>query len=427
MDNQPLPSAQPKPSVQPQTEAQPATNPGDLTNPNTVDSSTSGDVVLEAGKKKRKKLIISLVSLCAVLLVCGGAFAAAVIISNQPENIALSAFNNLMNAKQIAADGTIDLAISESENIGVEGVKINLGEQSSGIANSTTANIEVDFTNSVEPATFEISETLLTNGVLYLKADGLKTFYDESLSDTIRGYLTAEITNGLVDDEAALNPEIQVYIDNYTNSIMNQVGNVIQSLDGQWLRISFEEIASSEYSSGVDPDTTTKYNCVISTANNFANYSNEFSDLYTKNQFVVLSSGADSFYNISINADKLTNYLNALPATKFVADLSSCSEESISEEISEYVSADEVNSVLAELPQISAKFDGLFNHHLTELRVSQQKDEINLNADVKLSYPNNVNIVEPENSRSIIEVISEILQQINGIESTETTESIVIE
>ena len=419
----------------------PATTPTETATPPTGLPAT-GDVILEAGKKKRKKgLIITLVSILIVLLIGGGAFAAAYIINNQPANIIMSALGNFFNSEQVAVDGSIDLALQDSEELGVESLSIDFDEKNSGLSSNTTATLNVNFSNGASALAIEFGEVMLNNGVLYIEASGLKDFYDQAFRDNIKTTLINQALYGyqsnsfddcyITDDteevkcveEITIDPDTEAAVSQAIDEILNQIGKIIDSIDGEWIEISIDDIMNSEMFATTPSNTrqalTDSYKCTTDTLNQISNYSSEFSDLYSQNPFIDMTAGNDSFYNISFDSTKLAGYLNGTSNTKFANDLASCFNANIYDTTSN-ITADDVAEILQYLPQISAKFDGIFDHHLTELKMTEQNDYYSLTSDLKFSYPDNVTIVAPPNSRPLMDVVNEVYQGLEVLQSLYT-------
>ena len=223
-------------------------------------------------------------------------------------------------------------------------------------------------------------------------------------------------------------------IESMATNLLDQVGQIVESIDDQWIEFSINDIMSSDMLSVVDSSTrrsiTSAYECAIDTLNQMPEYSSEFSNLYTNNPFVILTAGQNSFYNISFDADKLANYLNAISQTQFAQNLASCFNTTIPSQSDFAITADDLAPALEYLPQISAKFDGIFDHHLTELKMSEQNDYYSISSDLSFSYPTNLNVSAPTNTRPIMEIVNDVYQQIENLlpsVTTQTQTTIVIE
>lgn len=432
------------------------TQPGDVSpempiNPNPIQSDApvaneaptpptglpaTGDVILEAGKKKRKKgLIITLVCIIAVLLIGGGAFAAAYIINNQPANILMSALNNFVSADQMGVDGTIEFTTEGTEEFGLKSINVNFQDKNIGFSNSATATINIGFTDGSSAPAVELGEVLMSNGVLYIEVNGAKNFYDKAYRDNLKETLMNQALYGnntitdcstidgdaevdCLKQEVAVDASTKEAISKAIDDILDQVGEIIGSIDGQWIEINIESVLNDDMLSNIPSGTrqtiSDGYKCATGVFSQMSNYSNEFSDLYSQNSFISMTAGSDSFYNISFDSSKLAGYLNGVSKTKFASDLANCFNTTVPDTTSN-VTTENIDSLLEYMPQISAKFDGIFDHHLTELKVTKQSDNYSLNTDLKFSYPKDTTIYAPASSRPVMEVVKEVYQGLETI------------
>ena len=434
MDNQPTQIDQP------QTELPQPEQPISAVPPEPPQTSDTGDIILEAGHRKRKKaLIATIISIIAVLLIGGGAFAVAYFISNQPNNIAMSALNNLMNAKKVEVAGSINLSMNGTFlafSPGLDSLNIPLDEKTADSNNSTTASISATLTDGTKIAPVELGEVMLNDGVLYIEATGVKDLYYNNLYDLVNSAVISQVqsnyTSQLVEQCYAASPgnadcaalynselpaELSANVEYVANNILQQIGGIIESIDGQWVEISIDDIMNDEMLSTIDQSSrqqiTSTYHCTIDTINSLSNYSSEFSDLYGQNPFLNMTPAANSYYDLSLDATNLANYMNAVPNTNFYKDLAKCTGDSTS---APTITADDIQPALTYLPQISAKFDGIFDHHLTDLKITSSNDYFNLSSDLQFTYPNDITVAAPSNSRPAMEIFTEVYQNLTGIQ-----------
>ena len=434
INSNPTPPA--TPSEEPTTSATKETAaPADGTPATTNAVSEAGD-----SKKPKKGLIAAIIAIVAVLLIGGGTFAAFYAIYNQPANIIAASLNNLINAKQVGINGSVNVGLQESEAVGVESFSLNFDNKASGFSNTTTATLNVNFNNGVSAPAIEFGEVMLSDGVLYIEASGLENFYNEAFRDNLKNTLMEQALYGnqittadcySVDDEeyasciedaystADIDPATKTATSDAIDRVLNQISDIIGIVDDQWIKISIDEVLDSDMLASLDSSTRSTiseyYKCTVNTLNQASDYSDEFANLYNQNPFVNMTAGNDSFYNISFDAANLANYLNGVPSTKLANELAKCYNTDLSSTTSN-ITTDEVNSGLEYLPQISAKFDGIFDHHLTELKVSEQNDAYSLSADLKFSYPSNVGIDAPSDSRPVMDVVEEVYQKIENLQ-----------
>lgn len=437
MDNNQPPAnpadTQPTPTLEP-TQAPEST-------PSPTEATPVTDPAPTPTKKKHKGLIITLICLFVALLIGGGAFAAAYIINNQPANIIMSALGNFFSAEQVEVNGSVDLALQNSEELGIESLSINFDDKAVGLSNNTTATLNVNFANGASAPAIELGEVMLNNGVLYIEASGLKDFYDQAFRDNVKNTLidqvlysqTTTVNDCLVIDGTggyvacsetttiAVDPATEAAVSQAIDQILDQVGEIINTIDGQWIEISIDDVMNSEMFTTAMPSSTRNsisdaYKCTANTLNQISSYSGEFSDLYSQNPFINMTAGADSFYDISFDTAKLTNYFNAMAKTKFANDLTTCYGSTLTKYNTD-ISAENVADMLEYVPKISAKFDGFFNHHLTELKMMGQNGQYTLTSDLKFSYPKNITVTAPANSRPVMDVVDEVSQGLEVLES----------
>jgi len=412
-------------------------------------SPATGDIVLQPdAKQKKRKGLIAAIIIILVLAIGGGAFAAVAIMDSQPNNIAASALNNLMNANQVTVAGPVNIAFKDTSLLGISSININLNEQTVNSNNSTSADIGVTFANGDTIDLVKIGEVMMNDGVFYLKVDGLKTLY----SDTFYNQISAYISEGLrsnyysstvtdcystaVDNSSyqqgtviqdcvstyttGTDPEVDAAINATTTAIMTELGGIIDAIDGQWIEFSIDDILSSDML-GVPAATrqsiTAAYDCAIDKFNNFSQYSNELSQVYSQNSFLTLTAAQNSFYDVSLDANKLAGYLNSVSKTQLFNDLAGCTGNSGASLSAYEVTAEDIAPSLAYLPQISAKFGGgLFNHYLSELKMTESNDYYEISSDLNFTYTGTT-ISAPSDARPVMEIVQSVYNRIYSLQT----------
>lgn len=425
----------PEQPVEQTTETDSATEPTAVSETISISETEATTSPAPAPKKSHKKLIAALVAgFLALGLIIG--FVVFMIIKNQPQNIALESFSNLVNAKKVAVSGTVDINLGENAGLGPITVKIDSATSDNN--QSGTLGIKVNQPESDDAIELEFGEVMMSDGVFYLKASGLKKIYDSVLSGMLSGSQPTQTY--LEDDYSAYDvcdayEDIEEYsncLDQIDNTIQIQedlavtgqtaeaneyIENILQKVDNQWFKISVEEILESDLVSGyIDQATKDEilktYRCMIDVQGNMSNYTQEFADLYGKNQFITLSPDKDSYYKVSLEAGPLTNYINAMPHTKLVSDITACSNADMTEMELEDVSASDVEKVTSNLPDIYAKFSGFFTHRLSDVKINYENSGMSVSSNLSFSYPANLNVSVPENAQSIMDVIKDIMQEL---------------
>lgn len=390
-------------------------------------------------KKKRTGLIAGIIAL-AVILVCGIAFAVYAVIKNQIDNVAAESFTNLINAKQVAVTGTINYTPKGEYTNYIGPINITLNSKVADVNRSSEVGVTVDLQGINKTIELSFSDVFLKDGVIYVKASGIAKLYNDVLSEIIDSYLESYVKSSLssrayltcstIDDvseyftcmENAQNSSTASMEDTETiNSLITEtkthLNSIITKVDDQWFKISLQEILDSELVSQ-SINTTTKesisksYDCSIDMVNNISRYSNEFSDLYSKNQFIKLEPSDNSLYKVSLDAEKTANYINAIPKTQVFANYAACSGNSLGDSYSE-VSADNIANSVEGLPSVYVRFDGFLTHHLTELIVEEDNEYLSTKADLHFAYPSNLVVTAPSESTPIMELVQFIIDEVS--------------
>ncbi len=407
----------------------------------TLSSSTpSPTEELSQPKKKRTGLIVGII-IALLILGGGGTIAALAIIKNQPENILIDSFNNLLNAKQVAVTGSFNLNPGNEMKQHIGPINIKINSETSNSNSSTSSSISVDYPSLGQPINLDFGEVAMSEGVYYIKASGLKKIYDGVLHDIVEEQLISQIEDQYsyslirqcreIEDRETYNncinqaytvtdPIILANIQSQVATIQNHIENIISDVDDKWFEFSTEDILDSnlikQYIDQKTRDSIIKArDCYNNTFNRLSDYSSELSNLYSNNQFITMQADQDSFYKVSFNADKLTNYISAIPKTKLVNDFASCNDITLTEDMFTPPSTNQISNIIDILPNIYMKFDGFLSHHITSLKVEKDYDYFSISADLSFTYPDNLVITAPADSTPIMDKVEDIMEEIEDI------------
>lgn len=391
-------------------------------------------------KKKHTGLIITII-LAVLVLIGGGAFAALVVAKNTTESIFLESINNLATSNQVAVNGDIKFTPKNLGLAGIDSVTLNFDSKRADSNQHTEANLKVDFVDGSSTDVINLGEITLKNGVFYVHVDGLNKLYQESIRDYVSSYIYDSIesqytynmyrecyTLDWFSDEyddcisaISSDPVLDSTITEKTNEFLKEVDAIVEEIDGQWFEFSIEDIMDSDFvTNQLNIPAITKqsiissYNCTINAVNGLPEYSSEFMDLYNEHAFVELTSSQDGYYDVSFNAKKLTNYLNGLPKLSFYKEVARCTNIS-TDDITYEIDRDDVEGMLDYLPDISLRFEGLLNHHLKDLKVSQSSEYYDFSVDLNFTYPSNLQISAPGSSKPIMELVEEVYSKITNL------------
>jgi len=437
----PTPAAGPAP-VQP---VAPATTP----NPAPVAPASPMDRPMEQAapvavetpvKKKKTGLIVGIIVAIAVLLI-GGIAAALVMILNQPDPVT-AAMNKIMSGNapaNVAIDGNIDIAINDEFS---PITNLNIDLKSSGSAgsmiNDSVAIVTADIRN-VGEVSAEFDEVYAGNGDLYFRIDGVASALEDSgilyllnLSsqmncsggriecsdeEILTNCIEGTDTNCISDDEYYILEEGgQSMLDEDTLSYFTSLLDTIKVIDGEWLKISVDQLDMLSDSMTADSDIS----CVTNLVSGVNTNSNSAAELYRKNPFVTstnkdvtLASKNYPVYKVSIDSEKFANYVNSIQNSNLSGDLYSC----LGWENNVQISTDDVAEVVNTMPTIYAEVDNENNFTRLYLVSELNDGEGTMTIDLGFSYPANVNVSEPVEYKDFSEVIQEVMSSMFTIDT----------
>lgn len=380
-------------------------------------------------KKKRTGLIIGVI-IALLILLGGGAFTTFAIIKNSPENALSDSLNHLMTADQIAATGSLNLTPKNLSLIGINSINLDFNTKHTQSNQSTEASLQINFTDGTSTKFIDFGEIMLKNGVFYLHVDGLNDIYQNNIRSTLSSYLDSIIrsrytwslyencydSDSYTDCTIAISttPELDATIATQSTQLLSQIDQIVAEIDNQWFEFSIEDILNSDFltnqlaiPSTMKQGIISAYNCSINVINQIADYSDDFSNLFNQYPFIKLTSGQNNYYDVSLDANNLANYLNNIYNLSLYQDLAKCTGTTPRTD-SYTISANDVSANLKNLPNVALRFDGFFDHHLTDIKASQSNDYYDLSLDINLTYPTNLQISAPTDSRPIIELVQEV-------------------
>ena len=446
----PVPTASPTPNTTPtQAPAQPVVP---VTNTIKVDSLAPEDRPMEKAapteaapaKKKKTGLIAGIIAVVAVLVLGGVAAAIAIIMMNQVDPVT-AAMKKIMDGEaptNVAIDGDINITLND-EFSPVSNIKIALNSKliSSSAINNSVANVTTTIRN-VGDFNIEFDEVYAGNGDLYFKIDGATSALEDSgilyllnLSNQMPEQIdcgedavcqTTEIqaltcTNGencelTKIDDTKLNvlDGGQNVLDANTIAYFASLVGVIEVIDGEWLKVSVDEL--NMLSGGMT--ASSDISCVTNLVSNINTNSNSAIELYSKypfisstNKDVKLASKNYPVYQISVDSEKFANFVNSIQNSEMTANLYSCLgwTDNVS------VSKDDVVKMVNTMPKIYAEVDSENNFTRLYLTSDLNNGEGTMMIDLGFSYPTNVNVSEPEEYKNFSDVIQEIMSSMYSL------------
>lgn len=396
-------------------------------------------------EKKRKTGLIAGIIAAVVVLLIGGVVAAVVLINANKVDPVTAAMNKIMSGNapaNVAIDGNIDITINdEFSPISHVKVALNSGLMTNSFANSSKAEVTATVRN-VGDLKIKFDEVYAGNGDLYFKIDGLNDALEKSgllYLLNLSGQLPGEVDCG--EDGYCQTTELQEIVcdageeceslkidDTELNVLGEGAQNVLNEdsisyfasllgivkIDGEWLRVSVDELNMLSNETTADSDIS----CITNLVSDINTNSNSAAELYSKYPFVTSSnkdvkieSKQHPVYQVSIDNENFANYVNSIQNAELTTNLYSC----LKLENNVQVSADDVAEIVSTWPEIYAEVDG--NNNFTRLYLTSNLNdgEGSMVIDLGFSYPTNVNVPEPMEYKDFSEVIQEILSSMYSL------------
>ena len=312
---------------------------------------------------------------------------------------------------------------------------------SSSAINNSVANVTATIRN-VGDFNIEFDEVYAGNGDLYFKIDGATSALEDSgilyllnLSNQMPGQIdcgedavcqTTEIQaltcadgencNLTEIDDTKLNvlDGGQNVLDANTIAYFASLAGVIKVVDGEWLKVSVDEL--NMLSGGITANSN--ISCITNLVSDINTNSKSAIELYSKypfisstNKDVSLASKNHPVYQVSVNSEKFANFVNSIQNSEMTANLYSCLgwTNNVS------VSKDDVAKMVDVMPKIYAEVDGDNNFTRLYLTSNLNNGEGTMTIDLGFSYPTNVNVPEPEEYKNFSDVIQEIMSSMYSL------------
>ena len=401
--------------------------------------------VVEQPKKKKTGLIVGVIIAVLALIGVGIAIAVAVTNMNRTDAVAV-AMQKLMNgetAANVGVDGTIDIAVNDPTSpISQIFIKLDSNLIASSLINASTATLTVT-TRSGDSFDVEFKEVYAANGDLYFKIDGATAMLEDSglLNALNSGQTTncdaagencveepvivedcaagetdcmtvttvegVELTDGaeVVDGEIVETNTVTGGVDLATLNLLAQVMEVV---DGEWLKISTDELGAM--AGGVA--NSSKVSCLTNLVSDVNKNSNSTIELYNKYPFVssttdgvTIASKVNPVYRVVIDGANLVNFINSIQNAEMASNLYSCLGLADNVSIDATEAAELANGMPTLYTEVSS--DGYFTrlYLVTDIYDGTATATI----DLTFNYPSAVNVTEPAEYQNFSDIIQEIM------------------
>ncbi|MBR3052289.1 hypothetical protein IKG60_01550 [Candidatus Saccharibacteria bacterium] len=401
------------------------------------------DIVTEAAPKKRTGLILGIIG--GVLLICGvvAAVVAVLLFTNKPDPVT-AAMQKIMSGeapKNVAIDGDIDILVN-NEDSPIQRINIDLDSNTviGSMINTSSAVLTLtDWNNNDYSAEFE--ELYAANGDLYFKIEGAtELLEDKDFLQLFVSSTNSSTTTNCIDDATGETNCVStdcistdcVTVESESTGVpptsllpstmLNPIIEAIESADGIWLRMSTDQMESMGNSL-----PTSNMSCITNLVNDTNKSSNSAIQLYSKypfitssNKGVTISSKQNPVYQVSVDSENFTKYINAIQGTELGQSVASCMGWSNNASITE----DDVTQVVNAMPKVYAEVNA--NNNFTRLYFESDisNGAATVTADLGFSYPTSVTVSEPVEYTDFQDLIQTIFTTMfNNVESNDATPS----
>lgn len=357
-----------------------------------------------APKKKKTGLIVGII--IAALVIIGGIIAAILLLNTDRSDAVSKAMSKIMSGgapENVKIDGTLNITPSDTSS-GITNLKItvNSDASTSSLINSSVAQLTATVEN-VGDVSVSLSEVYAENGGdLYLKVDGLAAAL-ETYTKAASNKNTAVLEET---DEVAVSGETTTADIDVTEMLAGFSG-VVEMIDGEWLRISSDDLSSLTGDTTEDSQTT----CLMNVFSGLKNYNNSIAEIYGNNQFVssttegvtLASKNGGPVYKVVIDQEKFSGFVTAMQDSELVKNLQSCAGSENST-----VNTNELTQELSKLPTLYVEVDSDYNFTRVYFDATSEEGDVAVTTDLGLAYPDNINVAEPANYKDLSTVIQQL-------------------
>ena len=413
-------------------------------------------------KPKKKTGLIVAIATFAVLLIGGGVAAAIILLTGGGDAVS-KAMNRIMAGNtpaNVAIDGTIELR-SNDDNSPVESIKFDLDSNlvRNSMVNTSSATVTLSI-KDMDDISFEFDEVYADNGELYLKLDGvsealqnpgLLTMLNGGTLNTVNqpalnsepvdcaadgdttdcaapvegAEVTAEspeivaegtevtteiaepATNCVTDGTGMTNctPTTTGSFDNSMLESLSAVLGIVDGIDGQWLRISSEEMGMVT-SGGALPSSNVS--CITGLVSDLNTGSTSAAEAYDKNPFVkstteglTISKKNNPLYKLSVDSTKFADFVNSMDNSGLANDVYAC----LGLQNNASMTAADVQKIVDSFPTIYAEVNS--DNNFTRLYLEGDSEEANMTIliDLSFTYPDSVNVNAPNDYQDFSTVL----------------------
>ena len=394
--------------------------------------------VIPKVKKHKTKLFIS-IAVAAIVLIVGITTAAILLNFNKKDSV-VAAITKILDGDipdNMVIDGSIELAVDVPYSM-VSKVKVSFNSKLRSLSpvNSSSATITASIRNagditvqvdemyaSGDDLFFRISgatNAIEDSGMLYLlnmenkakkimdcgdneacQPDDVVTEEAEQCSDNEE----CDTTNELGMGPSVLTNGDRISLDEETLAFVDSLIGVIESIDGEWVRISVDELGSFVRSNLFRDDL----NCIVALADSIYVDRHTMALFYDKYPFITsandnptIQSIQYAVHKLEINSEDFVNFVNSIHDTALSEQIYAC----LNLESGIELDKNEISDIIERIPDLYTEIDD--DDNFTRLRFDTTIAEGAMSVDLNFTYPVSISIPEPLEYQDFSDVIQNV-------------------
>ena len=370
----------------------------------TGDNLVASDSIVESKPKnggKKKALIIGAIVFIMLAIICGAAAIAIVVVKNTDRvGMAIDKLLNGQMSSIVELKGTID-STSESAADDAPESSSTMTANFDGTFDTVSLMNKVDATLTSKTSTgaeiaLDIEEITNKSGDTYFKISGL-----DSLLKTL--------TSPTLSTESSLTTDSNT---SFISAVTTLYTNLVNQIEDQWVLASSDTTNVAESASVVDNTTI----CAVSALSNLQKYGSDLAAKYRANSFISatkdglgIAKKKNELYKLNFDKTKMNAFVKSAGTNGFVTALNECASNNNEDEDAE-TSSTLFEEIFANLPTIYVEVDDKDNFTRVYFTSTVEASGVSTStkADIDISYPNALQIVEPEEYKNFSTVFSEV-------------------
>ena len=365
---------------------------------------------------KKKALIIGAIVLLMIAIICGAA-AIAIIMNSKGGDRVTKAIDKLLNGEMpniVSVNGNIN-TVNEAETPTIGDVSISFNGAFDTISLAQTVSAEIGFNET----SINLDEVRNKDGNVFFKLSGLENLFaapslTTNEADPNGGAATVDVTDCVGTAEGTDCSSSTVVTPATTTGLLSMYSGLFDAVNDEWILASGDFTEAMGSTELFDNSST----CLINALGTLPQYGEDFVNKYRANQFITystdkleISKKKNELYRLGFDTDKLTEFVNSLSNNGFINELNACAGQTATN-----VDAvkDAVAEIFSDFPTVYVEIDDNYNFTRVYFKANTNNfgESMVVTADLGLSYPAKIEIVEPEEYVDMSTLLTGVMTQL---------------